>query len=242
MNVLIIEDEALAAKRLSNFLHRYDPTILIADILESVEDAVKWFSQNKADLIFLDVHLSDANSLQLFEQIKIEQPIIFITAYQQYALKAFKVNAIDYLLKPYSYEELEAAINKAKKYFLDKNIALQPVKTGKRFTFSDVESDANISVEENQIAYLRSEGRYTYVVLFNEKVLKTLQSTTELEESLNPVNFFRINRAIILNYSSIEKFSIASRSRLSFTLKIACPYPLISSTAKTPELKKWLSK
>jgi DNA-binding LytR/AlgR family response regulator len=242
MRVLIVEDENLAAKRLGNFLKKYSSKIEICKVLDTVEDAIDWISGNTVDLIFLDIHLSDANSLEIFKHIKIEQPIIFTTAYDNYAVKAFEANAVAYLLKPYSFEELEKAIEKAEKFFLNKASKKAEDNFAKRLLFETPNGEKSIPIEASDIAYLRSEDRFTYAVQFNGILSKTNEPMAELELRLNPNLFFRVNRSFIVNFNAIESVKTETRSRLAIQLKIDCPYQITSSTAKTAEFKAWLNR
>ncbi|MHC1702868.1 MAG: LytR/AlgR family response regulator transcription factor [Tenuifilaceae bacterium] len=253
MKVVIIEDEAFAALRLKKMIQDYNPEIEILAELESVAESVKWFKSNpEPDLIFLDIHLEDDLSFAIFEQVNISSPVIFTTAFDEYAIKAFKLKSIDYLLKPIVHEELTAALKKYEQFSgLHRNsIDLQSLynllttnekKYRERFSIS-VGSKIKI-VEVTEIAY--------FFVMDKGVYLRTSQGSTynidftldKLEEMLNPDSFFRINRKYLINIISISNMVTYSRSRVKLELKPKADdeFDTIVSIDRSADFKKWLN-
>jgi DNA-binding LytR/AlgR family response regulator len=253
MKVVIIEDEAFAALRLKKMIRDYNPEIMILAELESVAESVKWFRSNpEPDLIFLDIHLEDDLSFAIFEQVDISSPVIFTTAFDEYAIKAFKLKSIDYLLKPIVHEELAAALKKYEQFSgLHRNaVDLQALynllttnekKYRERFSISvgtkikmfEVTEIAYFFVKDKGV-YLRTAKGSTYTIDF---------TLDKLEEMLNPTSFFRINRKYLVNITSIANMVSYSRSRVKLELK---PEPdddfdTIVSIDRSAAFKEWLN-
>ncbi len=251
MQVAIVEDEPLAADRLKIILAEYDNHIETVVCLESVEDAVKWFKQNKLpDLIFLDIELGDGNSFEIFQQCDIKCPIIFTTAYDQYAIDAFKLNSIDYLLKPVTQDAMTKALEKYKalnvhsvsasliQQLLEgrsghadkafKNRFL--VKLGSRLFFLDV----------NQVAWFFADDKTVYLVS-TEGVKYAVDFTLEkLEQMLNPTIFFRLNRKIIVHANCIKEIKTFINSRLKIHLSAGKQYEeVVVSRERVQDFKEW---
>lgn len=251
MNVLIIEDEQLAARRLENMVLTYDDSINILAKLESVEDSVAWFKSNPSpDLIFLDIHLEDDLSFSIFDKVKVDSPIIFTTAFDEYAIRAFKLKSIDYLLKPIVQEELDNAIAKYKAWNGSKSdidlSALFDIITKKetiyrdRFSVSYGQKIRSFSV--NEIAYFYSKEGMTYSVLNDTKHYPVDYSLENLTKELNPADFFRINRQYLIKHSAIKQVHIFPKSHLKLELS---PKPLndvFVSADKVTAFKKWLGE
>ncbi len=254
MKVVIIEDEAFASLRLKKMIQDYNPEIKILAELESVYESVKWFRSNpEPDLIFLDIHLEDDLSFAIFEQVDISSPVIFTTAFDEYAIKAFKMKSIDYLLKPIVHEELAAALKKYEQFSglhnnsLDLQSLYNLISTNDkkyRERFSITIGTKIKMVEVSDIAYffvldkgvyLRSAQGNTYNIDF------TLE---KLEEMLNPASFFRINRKYLINITSIDNMVAYSRSRVKLELKPKADNELdtIVSIDRSGEFKKWLNQ
>lgn len=249
MKVLLIEDEPLAAKHLQKLLIEADETIEILAVIESVKSAVKWLkSQPLPDLIFLDIQLADGLSFEIFYHIKINIPIIFTTAYDEYALRAFKLNSIDYLLKPIDPSGLKLALEKFSS-LSNKNVnltnqsvfeklmqAVSPgykkrflIKIGEHLRFIDTLSiDYFVSIEKS--SFLCSEGR-----LYDLEY-----SLDELEPKLDPALFFRANRKYIISVAAIADMVSWSGSRLLIKLKFPTNEEVVVSREKVTDLKKWL--
>jgi DNA-binding LytR/AlgR family response regulator len=251
MNVLIIEDEQLAARRLESMVLAYDPTIQILAKLESVEDSVAWFkTHTHPDLIFLDIHLEDDLSFAIFDKVKVDSPIIFTTAFDEYAIRAFKLKSIDYLLKPIIQEELDNAIAKYKAWNGQKNsidmsalfemISKKEVTYRERFSVSYGQKIKSFPVTE--IAYFYSKEGMTYAVLNDTKHYPVDYSLDNLLNELNPNEFFRINRQYLIKHGSIKQVHVFPKSHLKLEL---APKPLddiFVSIDKVTAFKKWLGE
>lgn len=256
MNVLIVEDESLAAERLEKLLKQYDPSINILYQIDTVNDAAVFMDshRDKLDLVFLDIQLADGKSFEIFNKITYNKPVIFTTAYDQYALNAFKVNSIDYLLKPIKLEELEAALNKYKEVASgsnSSNMAIDSdliksilhsskefkqrflVKYGNKIQFKNVEDAAFFSAED-KICHLHSYAPGKKYLI--DHTLEELES-----QLLDPEKFFRINRQYILNIDSIKEVR-NDNQRLTVILKTGSDRILQVSKTKTSEFKAWLDK
>ncbi|MBA3647401.1 MAG: response regulator transcription factor [Chitinophagales bacterium] len=248
MRILIIEDEAIAAERLEALIQKVEPLMEVVMKLGSVKSTVKWLKENSVDLIFMDIHLSDGNSFQIFDQINISAPVIFITAYDQYALKAFKVNSIDYLLKPIAEEDLSVAIKKFKG--IKNNTAdLQPLLEWmhqqkpayqKRFMVST--GKKIIKLDANEVAYFFITDKVV-ILQSKEQYLKfSIDYTLDnLEEILDPDDFFRINRKIIVSIHSITSMSSYGRGRIFLELKPKPEFETIVSIDRSAAFKNWLN-
>jgi len=253
MKVVIIEDEAFAALRLKKMIHDFNPEIQILAELESVAESVKWFKSNpEPDLIFLDIHLEDDLSFAIFDQVNISSAVIFTTAFDEYAIKAFKLKSIDYLLKPIVHEELAAALKKYEQYsgLHQNSVDLQSLynlltgsdkKYRERFSISvgtkikmvEVTDIAYFFVLDKGV-YLRTKQGHTYNIDF---------SLDKLEEMLNSATFFRINRKYLVNISSIANMVTWSRSRVKLELnpKTDEEFDTVVSVDRSAAFKNWLN-
>ena len=248
MNCLIVEDEKAAAERLVGLIKKYDPSIDITEIVQSVKNAVQLLNTHQApDLIFMDIQLADGLSFEIFEQTIVKTPVIFTTAYDEYALKAFKVNCIDYLLKPIDEGELKNAIDKFKENNSPKEIPAQVfdsimlsltkkyknkfvLKVGdhiKVFTTEDIQCFYSIE----KCTFLQNNSGRDYAISY---------SLDQLEDLLDPARFFRINRKFIVSSSSISVIVSYSNSRLLIKLNSNFSDELIVSREKVHDFKKWL--
>ena len=251
IRTLIIEDELPAARRLERMLVEADPHIQIMATLESVSSTVKWLRSNPPpDLIMLDIQLADGLSFEIFKKASIDSFVIFTTAYDEYAIKAFELNSIDYLLKPINKEKLAGAIEKYKKFRGDSSsINLQALLTAidnsrkkykERFVIS---AGTKIkSIETSQIAYLYSLEKNTFLCTMENRHYPIDLALEKLEELLDPSHFFRINRQYMVNYYAIEKINVLSKSRVSIVTMPASPDLLLVSTARTHQFRKWLDR
>jgi len=251
MRILIIEDEQPASTRLKKLLLEAEPNAVILDEIVSIKSAVEWFTNHShPDLIFMDIHLADGNSFDIFELVNITTPVIFITAYDEFALKAFKVNSVEYLLKPVKQEELVAAINKFKTYF-NKNNPLPDlsklmenlkdpgasfkkrflIRYGEHIKTVDTDNVAYFYTEE-KINFLRTKDNHTYHIEYN---------LDKLDGMLDPEKFFRINRQFIINIAAIDQMFSFSKSRVKINLKPPIDLDTIVSTERSPLFKEWLS-
>ena len=249
MKAVIIEDEKLASHYLKSLLQEPNLEIEVVAILDNVKDAILWLAEHSVDIIFLDIHLGDDISFSIFEKLDINTPVIFTTAYNEYAIKAFKLNSIDYLLKPIDKEELTNAINKLKnQYTSNKSFDFQKLLEAMRQQddyqerFMVVSGQKIKSIQVDQIAYFLSEGRYVKLVTkSNEKYLLD-QSLESLESKLNPNQFYRINRQVIVGFDSIRQMIIWSKSRVKLELNPTTEMDVIVSIDKSGEFKKWLNR
>ena len=244
MNAIIIEDEYLAAAELERLLGEVAPSMTILTKLDSVSESVKWLRKNKADVIFMDIHLGDGQSFDIFEQVEITVPVIFITAYDEYALKAFKYQGIDYILKPFDKEELRQALNKLE--------SLSPVNVPFPVASLAVYQERFLvtvgtkmkSVTVGDVAYFMADGKY--LVLFTRDGQNYIldQTISGIEMKLNPAQFFKINRKFIISYNSIKEMVKYSNSRIKIVLTPAPPVGIeaIVSSERIQEFKQWLNQ
>lgn len=250
MKIIIIEDEKPAANRLIKLLDVHFPGISPTANIDTVTRAVTWFEQNpEPDLIFCDIQLADGISFEIFEKVKISTPIIFTTAYDQYAIKAFQVNAIDYLLKPIDPVELAKAVEKFKgrqvKPAVDLDILkalLQPVKKSfkSRFLVRFGEKIQSISIEETDFFF--SEERVTFLQTSEGKKYVLDSSLEQVEAAIDPAIFFRINRKYLCRVEAVEEVLSYSNSRLKLKLKNSSDKDILISREKVGEFKSWLDQ
>lgn len=248
MKAVIIEDEKLASDNLLAMLQKVDPTIEIVAVIDNVKSAIAWLTNHKTDLIFLDIHLGDDTSFSIFEKVKVTTPIIFTTAYNQYAIRAFKLNSLDYLLKPFSDEDLHFALDKLKmqnnKPELDVKKLLETLveKPLYQERFMVVSGQKIKSILIDQVAYFLSEGRYVKLVTkSNEKFLLD-QSLESIEHKVDPNHFFRVNRQVIVGFDSIQQMIVWSKSRVKLELKPATDFDVVVSIDNSGEFKRWLNR
>ncbi len=249
MKVVVIEDESIAADYLEKLIYEYDPTIQVMAKLDSVSSSVIWLQTNHPDLIFLDIHLADDISFKIFEQADVETPVIFTTAYDQYAIKAFKLNSIDYLLKPIDKKDLFAALDKFKS-LRGKNTTdlsrvmeafnLERKKFQERFLVSTGQKLKSIPAEE--IAYFYAEQKMTFLVDRQGRQFILDSSLDKLESLIDPEKFFRINRQFIVSFSAIKNMLSYSKSRVKLELEPACEKDTIVSVERSAEFKAWLNR
>ena len=248
MNCLIIEDEKVAAERLMGLIKGYDRTIEIVAIIQSVKKAVEWFNTNKSpELIFMDIQLADGLSFEIFEQTIVKTPIIFTTAYDEYALKAFKVNSIDYLLKPIDKNELSSAINKFKESNMSKEIPAQVFDHILHSLTKNYKNKFVIKVGEHikifttdDIQCFYSMEKYTFLQNTSGRDYAVQYSLDQLCNLLDPTHFFRINRKYIVSFSAISDIVSYSNSRLLIRLHSSTTEDIIVSREKVQDFKKWL--
>lgn len=250
MKVIVVEDEKHARDNLEKLLHELDSSIEIQAKLDSVRNTVAWLKANETDLIFLDIHLADDLSFKIFEQIQVNTPVIFTTAYDQYALRAFKVNSIDYLLKPIDKEGLALSLEKYRtihppKQTLDFAQLLQSLQQPQRNyqqRFLVHRREKILSVKTEDIAYFEGEDRYVYLVKRDNSRFIVEYKLSDLEDLLDPACFFRLNRSYIAHFEAIDKITVLSKSRVKVDLKPTAPREVIVSTEQTRDFKAWLNQ
>ncbi|MDD2306322.1 MAG: LytTR family DNA-binding domain-containing protein [Prolixibacteraceae bacterium] len=250
--VLIIEDEKPAAEWLRQLILKFDSRISILAVIDSVSGAAEWFQQNQApDLVFMDIQLADGLSFEIFERVKVPCPVIFTTAYEEYAVKAFKVNSIDYLLKPIAFNELEAAFqkfgNQARKIEEVQPVTVELLNKVKemlrkqyktRFVIKVGEHLKSIPVED--ILFFYSLEKATYLCTADFKTYLVDYSLDRISEMVDEHRFFRINRKYILSNLSIADIVFYSNSRLKIKLKKPDEESIIVSRDKVAAFKEWL--
>jgi DNA-binding LytR/AlgR family response regulator len=248
MNCFIVEDEIVATEKLVGLIKRYDQSANITGIVQSVKSAVKWLNSNQApDLIFMDIQLADGLSFEIFEQTIVKTPVIFTTAYDEYALKAFKLNSIDYLLKPIDLGELKNAIDKFKENNSPKEIPAQVFdsimhsltkKYKNKFVMIVGEHIKVFTTEDIHCFY--SMEKYTFLQNNSGRDYAINYALDQLEDLLDPAQFFRINRKFIVSFSAISDIISYSNSRLKVKLKSNESDDLLVSREKVQDFKKWL--
>jgi len=252
MNVLIIEDEDRTARQLERMLKKYEPTVHILAQLPSVRESVAWLSQHPVpDLILMDIHLEDGLAFAIFEQIQLTVPIIFTTAYDEYMIKAFKVNSIDYLLKPVDYDELVSALEKFKTL---RSVSASPdlanlLQVMQQFRESPFKERFMVSigtkirsVEASEIAYFFSEEKATFLTTKEGQLLPLEYSLDQLIGMLNPSQFFRINRQYLVARSAIQTIHVYSAGKLKVELRPVPREDVFVSQSRLSDFKDWLGR
>ena len=250
MKAVIVEDEIVAAQNLQRLIAQVNSSIEIVAVLKSIEETVEWFSANpNPDLVFMDIHLSDGSSFSIFEKVKVEAPVIFTTAYDEYALKAFEVNSIDYLLKPINIQHLERAIEKFSRLsgtkinhedvIANMLYAFQKEKTVYKSNFLIPQKDKYIPLSVNDIAYIFSEHKIAKIVTFDNRTFHEHRSLDEIQRQLNPTDFFRANRQYIISHQAIKDISVWFDSKISVNLCVDIPEKMIVSRTKVAEFREW---
>jgi len=251
IRTLIIEDEVPAASRLQRLLEEIDPAISVLDRLESVSSAISWLEENPApDLLMLDIQLADGLSFDIFRKIKIESFVIFTTAYDEYAIKAFDLNSIDYLLKPVNKEKLSKALAKYRKLKSERSvvdiesllIAMERGRKRYKERFAITIGTKIKSIESKKIGYIYTLDKNTFLCTREDRHYPMDHSLERLEELLDPKLFFRINRQYVVNYFSIDKVSVLSKSRVAIHLQPPTKDPVLVSTARTHSFRQWLDR
>ena len=254
MKIVLIEDEDLAVKKLRKTLDAVDSSIEIVGTADSIKSAVEWIKNNPApDLILMDIELADGQSFEIFNLVDVKSPVIFTTSYDEFALKAFKVNSVDYLLKPIQKEELVAAINKYKRLkgadqtnanfdSLVKELQqkLQPKEYRKRFLVK--QGQKLISVEIEDISYFFSDGRLNFFKTKDNRMFVVDYTMEELEEMLDPQKYFRISRSFYVSVNGIERIDDYFGNRLMLGLKPPVDKQALVSREKVTAFKKWMGK
>ncbi|MCP4459619.1 MAG: response regulator transcription factor [Cytophagales bacterium] len=252
MKVLIIEDEGIAADRLAQLLLELDTSVEVVARLDSVKSSVKWFSENdEPDLAFFDIQLADGKSFEIFERAKVTCPIIFTTAYDQYAIQAFKVNSVDYLLKPIVPEDLKQALNKFKSqteghtrsnhtaeliYLLQQ----RSKKYKERFVIKVGDHLKSVLTADVELFYSQDKATYVQTTKGQKFILDF--TLDQIAEMIDPQTFFRINRKYIIHLDSLGEIITFSNSRLKLVLKSFQAQDIIVSRERVGEFKSWLDR
>lgn len=246
MRILILEDELPAQYQIKKLLNQCFPDFVIAETLTSVISAAEWLKNNKADIIIMDVELSDGICFELFNMVKVDACVLITTAYESYALNAFKVNSIDYLLKPVDKESFIHAIEKCIKYqsktHLDNDTITKIISTSKvqKHRITVKLGNQILIVNISDIAYFYSENKSTYIVMNDKKELVSDLSIEALEQLLNPEIFFRLSRSCLANISSITSVSKFFNSRLKVKLNPSFKEDIIISRVRVSQFIDWL--
>lgn len=248
MRALIVEDETVAAENLTYLLRKVAPEIEIVGYTESVERTVEWLSANRADLIFMDIHLSDGSAFTIFDRMDVAMPIVFTTAYDRYALDAFRVNSIDYLLKPIKPEDLRRALDKFRQrtpseildYLSQLKLMAEKPKYPGRLLVQDKDMIHPVAVSE--ICCIYSTNKHTEIILKSGRSYATNKSLDQIMASLDPTKFIRANKQFILARDAISQLIVWFDSRLKVTLVTETPEPVFVSKNKVAEFKLWLTK
>ncbi|KXX70116.1 LytTR family DNA-binding domain-containing protein [Flammeovirga sp. SJP92] len=251
MKILIIEDELPTANYLAKLIQQYNPAFEVIDILSSVEDSIDWFGSNEQpDLIFQDIALSDGNCFDIYKSVKVKSPLIFTTAFSEYALDSFKLNSIDYIVKPYDFDDIKRVLDKFALYgnlFMTASTSemaelkeTSEKKIKKRFLISIGEQFKTI--QSSEIAFIRFDEGLTFLHLFDDKKYPIDKSISLLETQLDPSQFFRVNRKYIINVEAITKINTWFNSRLQVDTTPAPLEDLIVSRDRVKDFKDWLDQ
>lgn len=257
MKTLIIEDEELSVRKLKGLLHDIDPEMEVVADLDSIESTVEWLNNHAApDIIFMDIELVDGQSFAIFEQTQVRSPVIFITSYDEYAIQAFTVNSVAYLLKPVEKEDIIAAFDKfrqLKEFYSTKapgfsinslveelKARLQPRNYRTRFLVKY--GTKLLTVNTPEIAYFFSEGRVSFFRTYDDKKMAVDYTLEELEQMLDPSVYFRVNRSHLIGIKSIQKIDEYFGQRLMLQVKPPSKEPVIISREKVAAFKSWMGK
>ncbi|TCI84815.1 LytR/AlgR family response regulator transcription factor [Tenacibaculum sp. M341] len=249
MKTLIIEDEQRAARQLQNLLHKTNFEYQLLDVIDTVEDAVLWFGKNEVpDLVFMDIQLADGLSFEIFQKIEVNAPIIFTTAFDQYAIQAFKVNSVDYLLKPIQQEDLQIALRKFKKSnnanTVDPSILrelLASMQTPQKRTGILVkEGSGFVQIRIAELLYIYSQDSITFGVTHNKRYIID-ETVDQLFNSLDDHKFYRINRGQIVAKLSIQKIEPYFNHRVKLVVENPRDQEFIVSRQKTSDFKEWMN-
>ncbi len=248
MKFLIIEDETAAAQNLCSILKSIAPEAQILDVIDTVVDSVEWFESNPApDLVFMDIHLSDGESCKIFEKVTVNSPVIFTTAYDQYALKAFQTSGIDYLLKPIQEDTVRRAVDKwrlltgvDKRNYSQKVDKMVSQQSDERQSFLVRFRDKLIPLSQAEIAYCYTSEEKVYAYGYGGERYPMDYTLEALQGILSPRKFYRANRQFIISRDAVVDISVWFGSRLSINLKVEIPEKIIVSKARVSEFKQWL--
>ncbi len=249
MKVVIIEDETAAALNLKSILRQVAPSVEVVAELESVAESVEWFETHASpDLVLMDIHLADGESFRIFDRVPVTAPVVFTTAYDQYALEAFRVNSIDYLLKPIKEEDVRRALDKLRRLSeLDRNRYSERVErmaaraNEQQQAFLVRMRDKLIPLRREDIAYCHTSAERVSACTLDGKTYPLDKPLEVLQTLLPPGEFFRVNRQFIIARRAVNDISVWFGSRLSVRLCVETPERIIISKARVPEFKRWLT-
>lgn len=248
IEAVIIEDEAYAVKNLEAVLKLVAPDIRIVEVIDNVQEATQWLCNHQPQLIFADIHLGDDLVFKIFDQVSVSGHVIFTTAYNQYAIRAFKLNSIDYLLKPVTEADMTHALIKYRKLTesapVDFAAVLKQIQQPQSWQnrFMVVAGQRIRSIEADTIAYFYSEGRYTKLVTLDDQRFILDQTLESLEQRTDPMRFFRVNRQMLVGFPAIRQMIIWSKSRVKLELTPDPGFEVIASIDRSGEFKHWLNR
>ncbi|RYY97165.1 MAG: response regulator transcription factor [Chitinophagaceae bacterium] len=254
MNVVIVEDEPLSARRLATLVRRWDPSVEILAELPSVAEAVDWFRNHpEPDLVFMDIHLEDGQSFSIFDAINLDVPVIFTTAFDAYMVKAFKVNSVDYLMKPVGYEELAGALDKFRRLHRSEAApvphgiesllrTLQGPSAGYRDRFLISAGSRLHTIDVKEVQYFYSAEKLTFIVTADGHRYPIDGSLDKLSGQLDPRRFFRVNRQLMAGIDAIRNIQVFPKGRLRLDLDPPMKEEVFVSLDKVTEFKEWLGK
>ncbi|HEX2868196.1 MAG TPA: LytTR family DNA-binding domain-containing protein [Ignavibacteriales bacterium] len=255
MKVLIIEDEILTSRRMKQLLHSADNSIEVLDSLDSIESSVEWLVKNPSpDLIFMDIQLSDGLCFEIFNRTEVASPVIFTTAYDEYAIQAFRVNSIDYLLKPVKAADLERSLEKFNRLKTPTPLALNAAEIQEilsRMSLNEKIFKSGFLVKTGQtfqrvscrdIAYFHTENKLAYIVLFSGRKFVTDYTLDTLESELDPQVFFRISRQFIVNLNSVESVHTYFGGSLKLRLIPETPLEAVVTRRRAQSFKEWMDQ
>lgn len=260
MNALIVEDEELAVRKLQKLLHEVSPTLTILGVTASIEDTVAWLEGRRAagqpdpDLIFLDIELADGQSFEIFERTPVRSTVIFTTSYDEYALQAFKVNSIDYLLKPVQREDLQRSLQKyedlrgqsaeAPEFKIEKLLQQLQGQAPRNYRqrFLVRQGQRMLSVEVGDIAYFYTDERYSFFAMHSGQKFLVDYTLDELADALDPSRFFRINRGVLVTHQAVEQMQPYFGNRLALSLRPVFDKEALVSRERVSDFKQWMGK
>ena len=251
MNVLIFEDEKHTALRLIQLLGKYDSKIKVLDVIGSVKQGIQWYRNNTfPDLVFQDILLNDGDCFEIFDEVKVKSPIIFTTAYNEFALRSFKVNSIDYIVKPYDYKDVKEALDKFRNFremFLlpENELAKQivfPEKPEIKKRFLVKLGDRYRSIKSEDIAWFVYDDGLTFAITFEKTRFPLNYSIDQLSALLDPALFFQVNRKYLLNIESIRNIHTWFNSRFKIELIPNSEEDIIVSRERAKDFKLWLDR
>jgi len=252
--IFLIEDELLAAERIRRLLSEVDPTATIVGEANSVRSAIDWLHTHRdVDLVLADIELKDGQVFEVFQAVDVFSPVVFITSYDEYTLQAFKVNCLDYLLKPVRKEELKACLQKyhaVQNDYLQKNINVlqlleqlkQPATSGSRYRFLIRQGSKYIPIEIKDVAYFYAEGRYAYLKTWEGKSFIVDHTLEELERMVDPQFYYRANRGFLIHANAVKQIIKDFTGRLRLELLPAFPEEVYISKERSGEFKRWMDR